>query len=52
MRASCFLVEHGVPFDVAFGMGDTMRLAFQVVFGEISGPERFDWETMCWVEQK
>ena len=41
---------NGVPFDTAFAMSDSKRLAFQVVIGELSGPERFDFETMSWYD--
>jgi hypothetical protein len=41
------LVKHGVPWDVAWKMSPTRRLAYVVAFGEIDGG-RFDWSTKTW----
>ena len=42
-----FLVNKGVPFDVAFTLDATMRLAWCVVLGELDGG-RFDWTRLEW----
>ena len=40
-----WLVRSGVPFDVAFGMDETMRAAFCIVFSEMDG-NKFNWSSM------
>lgn len=44
-------MKNGVPFDVAFGMDDGLRLAFAITFGELDGG-KFDFESKTWLEQK
>lgn len=38
---------NGVPFDVAFSLSPTMRLAMVVAIGTLKG-QVFDWESMQW----
>jgi hypothetical protein len=45
------LVKNNVPFDVAFAMDRTMRLAAIIVFGRMEGGH-WDWERMCWREER
>ncbi len=45
------LVRTGVPFDVAFGMGDEWRQALCIVAGELEGGT-FDWSRMVFEEPK
>ncbi len=45
-----YLVRNGVPFDVAFSLGERERLAWAVVFGRLDG-RVFDWSTERWVEE-
>jgi len=42
-----YLVQHGVPFDVAFSLDEDMRLAFCVIIGELNGGH-FNWTTRTW----
>jgi hypothetical protein len=42
-----YLVNKGIPFDVAFSLDDEMRMAWVVIFGTHDGGE-FDWTTMSW----
>ncbi len=46
-------MQHGVPYDVALGMGDAERLAHLVVFRELGdGMTRggtWDWDAMALV---
>lgn len=46
-----FLVKHGIPFDVAFSLSPTRRLAWVVVMGELSGG-KFDWSRGEWVTKE
>lgn len=41
------LVSHGVPWDTAWKLTPTKRLAFIVAFGENEGGT-FNWRTMAW----
>lgn len=41
-----FLVEHNVPFDVAFGVDDIMRTAMCIVSSELSTGSKFNWNSM------
>ena len=41
-----FLVDHGVPFDVAFASDDNTRAAMCIVISEQNGRE-FDWNRMA-----
>ena len=47
VRECLFLVNKGVPFDVAFSLDATMRLAWCVVLGELDGGS-FDWTRLEW----
>lgn len=38
---------NGVPFDVAFSLSATQRLAWIVAIGTLKG-EVFDWASMSW----
>lgn len=42
-----YLVQNGVPFDIAFSLPDDERLAFVVALGTLNGRE-FDWSTQSW----
>ncbi len=50
-RDRCYILKNGVPFNVAFGIDDTLRLAFAITFGELDGGE-FDFTSMSWREKK
>jgi hypothetical protein len=45
---SLYLVHHGVPFDVAFSLGQRERLAWVVIIGTMLG-RQFDWSTEQWL---
>lgn len=47
VRECLFLLSKGVPFDVAFSLDATMRLAWCVVLGELDGGT-FDWNRLEW----
>jgi hypothetical protein len=38
---------NGVPFDVAFSLSPTQRLAWVVAVGTLQG-RVFEWESMSW----
>jgi hypothetical protein len=42
-----FLVQCGVPYEVALRLDEVERLAHVVIFGELRG-YRFDWRRMAW----
>jgi hypothetical protein len=42
-----YLIRNGVPFDVAFSLPPTERLAFIVALGELDG-RSFDWRGLRW----
>lgn len=42
-----YLVQHGVPFDVAFSLPSGERSAFVIALGELNG-HRFDWDRLEW----
>ncbi len=44
---SLYLVRNGVPFDTAFSLDDTERLAFVVALGTLAGRE-YDWAERRW----
>ncbi len=44
-----YLVHNGVPFDVAFSLGERERLAWVVIIGTLHG-KTFDWRTETWLE--
>lgn len=46
------LVHFGVPYDVAFSLDPTTRLAYVVILGEADSGHDFDWGTMTWKERK
>jgi hypothetical protein len=45
-RECLWLVSNGVPFDVAYGVDDIRRVAMSIIFSEIQGSEKFDFNTM------
>jgi hypothetical protein len=45
LKECLFLVSHGVPFDVAFGLDDTERAAWSIIFSEFNGA-KFNWRSM------
>jgi hypothetical protein len=42
-----YLVRNGVPFDVAFSLAPSERLAWVVALGQLDG-FAFDWASMSW----
>lgn len=44
-----FLLQNGVPFDVAFGWDDVMRAAACIVASELNG-KIFNWSLMKFTE--
>jgi len=42
-----WLVKNGVPYDVAFNMGEADILAHMIVFASFEGTN-FDWRRMRW----
>jgi hypothetical protein len=46
-----FLVQNGVPFDVAFTLPPDERLAWIVALGTLQG-RQFDWQTLSWKERQ
>jgi hypothetical protein len=42
-----FLVQCGVPYEVALRLEEAERLAYVVLFGELRG-YRFDWRRLAW----
>jgi len=50
-RDCLWLVKNGVPYDVAFGMNDEMRVAHVIVLGEYEGND-WDYNAMRWKERQ
>jgi hypothetical protein len=49
--SSClWLVKNGVPFDVAFSLSETERMAYCINFGTFEG-NVWDYESMAWVKR-
>jgi hypothetical protein len=46
-----WLVKNGVPFDVAFSLDETDRLAYAIILGKFEGGE-WDFSRMRWAERK
>jgi hypothetical protein len=44
-----WLVKNGVPFDVAFSLGNKERVAWSIIMSEHEGA-KFNWETFNFVE--
>lgn len=51
MREALFLVDHGVPFDVAFQLDDLTRTAFCIIVSEHQGAT-FNWNRMAFEDPK
>lgn len=47
LREQLWLVKHGVPFDVAFSLDRTERMAWSVIMGEFEGGT-FNWSSGTW----
>ena len=47
---SLWLVKCGVPYDVAFSLNDTDKLAYTIIMGQFEGNE-WDWSRMHWVDK-
>ena len=43
------MVKNGVPWDVAFGVEETLRLAMCITFSIMEG-HKFNWNTMRYEE--
>ena len=50
LRDCLLLVTKGVPFDVAFALDETTRIAWCVIIGELDGAT-FDWGRMAWEQR-
>lgn len=50
MRECLWLIKHGIPFDVAFGLDEIMRTAWCIVFSEMEGA-KFDWNAMRFADE-
>jgi hypothetical protein len=46
MRECLWLVKNGVPFDVAFGLDETTRTGWAIIFSEQSSGKDFNWNRM------
>ena len=44
-------MDHGVPWDVAFGVNDNLRQALNIIFGQLEGGV-FNFNSMRWEERK
>ncbi len=45
-RDIVYLIDKGVPFDVAWSLDPYMRLGYIIVFGEIQGNVVWNWSRM------
>lgn len=45
------LIKHGVPFEIAFNLEWPEIIGWLVIFGEMEG-QKFDWNSMKWIEQR
>ena len=46
-----WLTSHNVPFDVAFSMDDTWRMALSIIVSEQQSGQRFDFERREFVDR-
>jgi hypothetical protein len=44
-----YLVQNGVPFDVAFSLNTMDRTAYVIAIGTLNG-NVFDWSQFRWIE--
>ncbi len=51
MKECLWLIQNGVPFDVAFSLDDIHRAAWSIIFSEMNGA-KFNWNTMDFEEPK
>lgn len=50
MRECLFLVSHGVPLDVAFGLDDLTRTAWCIIVSEQQSGKKFNLARMEFVD--
>jgi hypothetical protein len=50
LRECLFLLAHGVPFDVAFGLDDITRTGWAIMFSEMESSRKFNWNHMSFEE--
>jgi hypothetical protein len=43
-------VHFGIPYDVAFRLDATERLAYLVALGEMQSTQKWDWNELRWRE--
>jgi hypothetical protein len=44
-------VKNGVPYDVAFSLGEADVAAYSIIFGEMDG-QKFNWSCMAWEKRE
>ncbi len=44
LRSRLFLVKNGIPFDVAFSLSQTDTHAYLIIFAELDGVQKFNFE--------
>lgn len=52
MEEQLWLVHYGVPYDVAFSLDPTYRLAYLIILGEAESNHKWDWGSMKWREKR
>jgi hypothetical protein len=46
-------VKNGVPYDVAFTLGEADVAAYAIIFGELgNGNTRYNWDSMQWEKRE
>lgn len=51
MRNTLALIDHGIPFDVAFSLEESELIGWNVAIGEITSGKSFDWGRMQWPDE-
>jgi hypothetical protein len=47
-----WLVQHNVPFDVAFSLDDTTRASLAIIISEQQSNREYDWRKKEFMERK
>ena len=46
-------MKNGVPYDIAFSLGEADIAAYAIIFGELASDEnKFNWDMMRWEKRQ
>jgi hypothetical protein len=47
------VVDHGIPFDVAYSLEEFELLAYAITFAQLeNGNQQWDWDRMTFIEKR